>query len=374
MRRFRRLSALTLTLCLLAALLSGCGGGESGTDGAASAKYPPGFNAAQSAAMGAFMRGGYYLMTEDYFYAAYTDALSVSQDHAVKGQSIAVLPKEERKERLYSELAGCSYLTRGDGEDVYFLDSSGGIRHTTLGSETFDPVGKAKACRTLQYLDGRLYYTRGQDSRLYSAKQDGSEEELIVDKACYYPYVFGNRVVYQDDGDGESLHLYDRKRKTDEKLLDGPVHYANIVGDAVYCMQLGQDGRGQLAGVTLGKKETEPHIYNDGDRNWYGDMCDLHYVIREESQPGKGYGCLIFRGDQSGKVQTWGALPAWLRQVEHFTIESAPECVYSSPWGCVVLDRNRRASRRYFERVIAFDGGEYSPGSRTEEETKNLLR
>ena len=374
MRQFRRLSALTLTLCLLAVLLTGCGGGKSGTDGAASDRYPPAFSAAQSAAMGAYMRGGYYLMTEDYFYAAYTDGLSVSQDHAVKGTSITVLTKEARKEQLYSNLAGCSYLTRGDGEDVYVLDRAGRIRHTTLGSDQFDPVGKGKGCRTLQFLDGRLYFTRGRDSRLYSVKPDGSEEELVLDKACYYPYVFGDRVVYQDDGDGESLHLYDRKNKTDEKLLDGPVHYPNIVGDEVFCMQIGADGRSQLAGVTLGKEKQEAHIYNDGDRNWYKGMCDLHYVIREESRPGKGYGCLIFRGDQSGQVQTWGALPAWLRQVEHFTINPSLDYVYSSPWGCVALDEDRRASRRYFEQVITFDGGEYSPGSQAEEETENLLR
>lgn len=386
MKQFRRAGGLFLALCALMAALTACGG--SGADSGKAEveyKYPPEFNSTESAKMGAYMAGGYYLMTEEYYYAAYISKLAVIRDHQVKEDKILPLEQEKEEKQEFPEYAHASYLTRGDGEDVYFLTGEGSVVKTTLGSDKFETIiepekqkkknqkDKEKkapdAVCTLQYQGGRLYYTRGKDKKFYSAKPDGSGETCVLDKECYYPYVFGNRVVYQDDADGESIHLYNLENRKDEKILDGPAYAPNIVGSEIFCEQA-KDQLGQVVGVRMRKDGTfEAKAYNRFGNTWYAEMGGMRYVIESHSDPHTGYGTLVFWGKTAsgGKVAEeghfWGALPAYLHRktgsdADQYSINGTLNFNYSSPYGQVYIDDSGVAVRRYFKQVVEFPGAE----------------
>lgn len=92
-------------------------------------------------------------------------------------------------------------------------------------------------CDYLQVANGKIYFS-GEDYKLYSIDLDGSNKTLVLDKKdMYYTYILPNdMIIYQNDPDNESLHVYDMKTKKDYKVTD-EVSYAPVIcGD--YCYYL----------------------------------------------------------------------------------------------------------------------------------------
>lgn len=92
---------------------------------------------------------------------------------------------------------------------------------------------------TLQLVGSQLRYRRA-DGFYCACELDGSGETPLIHRNCYYPYTYGDLILYQDDLDGERLHL---RRLSDSKELilteqaayaplfyDGRLYYSDAQG------------------------------------------------------------------------------------------------------------------------------------------------
>ena len=80
----------------------------------------------------------------------------------------------------------------------------------------------------------RLYFTDG-DDRYVSTDLEGGDKQVIIDKAVFYPYFLDDDwILYQDDADNESLHLYSVSTGVDVKLNDEPSYNPVLYGSYLY--------------------------------------------------------------------------------------------------------------------------------------------
>lgn len=113
-----------------------------------------------------------------------------------------------------------------------------------------------------QFVDGFIYYTSAESwnedytavtdesTHLYRCDLNGENVELILDKPVYYFTVFGDRILYQDDHDGCSLHLYSMAGGTDEKLNDVGSYWPIYDGEYIYYLA-DEEGTMDPEGYTL---------------------------------------------------------------------------------------------------------------------------
>lgn len=121
----------------------------------------------------------------------------------------------------------------------------------------------------LSVRDGRLYYC---DERGYfcSAGLDGRDERVILNKSCCYPWFLGEALIYQDENDGERLHLYWPADSTDIVLSPERAYAPLVLGEkliysvegAIRAMNIdGYDPEGYLTPALTGAAEL---IYEHG--------------------------------------------------------------------------------------------------------------
>lgn len=73
-----------------------------------------------------------------------------------------------------------------------------------------------------------------ESAHLYRCDLNGENVELILDKPVYYFTIFGDSILYQDDHDGCTLHLYNMAEKTDERLNDQISYWPIYDGEYIY--------------------------------------------------------------------------------------------------------------------------------------------
>ena len=75
-------------------------------------------------------------------------------------------------------------------------------------------------CNYLQIRDGRLYFTN-EDNYFVSTDLNGADMQVILSKEVFFPYFIDDDwILYQDDADNESLHLFSVSTSYDIKLND----------------------------------------------------------------------------------------------------------------------------------------------------------
>ena len=101
---------------------------------------------------------------------------------------------------------------------------------------------------------------------------DGKDKKTEIDKKdMYYVYVLpNNMVLYQDDPDGETIHIYDMKTSKDYKLTNTVSHIPVICGDYLYYSSQISDNEYEFCRLDLysGKSEKAP-----------GTMDNLEFFI-----------------------------------------------------------------------------------------------
>ncbi len=377
---YRGFSILFATVFLLA-FLGACGEKEAPEE-EESLSFLPNFNSVESAKMGAYMNHGYYLINQEYVFRAFTDSLEWTKVRELKGGEYVLLPTEEINSAYIDELQDASFLCEGPDQILYFINDELEIVRMPIGTEDYAVISET-GIQTLQVAEGKLYYSKGEDYHFFSANLDGSGEQTVLNKEIYYPYVIDGFVIYQDDADGESIHLYDMTKKTDVKLLDGPAHAPNIVGNWLFCYYTDPEtGFSQIIGGEFKESgEFEKQIFNYDDRYWYQDMHSFHYEIA--SLFDYGYGILSFSGanvlnygaDDWSLTEdiTLGALPGYLIFDPQFPINArADDGYYSSEYGRI-YGSNGEVKIRFFPRAFVFDGGLYEEGSEIEERVKEAM-
>lgn len=96
------------------------------------------------------------------------------------------------------------------------------------------------------FVDDYIYYTSpeywnddytavlDESAHLYRCDLNGENVELLLDKPVYYYTVFGDSILYQDDHDGCTLHLYNMVDGTDERLNDQISYWPIYDGEYIY--------------------------------------------------------------------------------------------------------------------------------------------
>ncbi len=130
-------------------------------------------------------------------------------------------------------------------------------------------------CDYMQIVDGKIYFC-GEDYKFYSIDMDGSNKTLVIDKKdMYYAYVLPNgMMIYQDDPDNESLHIYNLETKEDYKL-NNEVSYTPVIhGDYIYYVVPAGDNMYNFKRIDLytgevesaeGTTESDIHIFENGN-------------------------------------------------------------------------------------------------------------
>lgn len=205
------------------------------------ATYAPDFDAAQTSAMSNFMSYARYLVEDNVMYGLTHIHSNDGQFGATPFTMAGDFP--EFGETTILDDRGPAYYIIKEGEYLYYLlDCKEVCRVKTdgTGRETL----YSGPCDYLQLYEGRLYFTNEAFSFL-SMELDGSDLRTEIEKEIYYPYfICEDWMVFQDDADGESLHLYNIKAGEELNItyipsyapvLDGHyLYYVDNATDAYY--------------------------------------------------------------------------------------------------------------------------------------------
>lgn len=225
------------------------------------------FTGEQTAAMSNYMNYGCYANEGDTFYG---NAFS-------KSGSPELVRFEVKKNGAFADVAShvildpkCSpYNVTIHGDDIYYLRSDeegnnqGLFKVAKAGGAKPQSV-RAEAADYFQLIGDKIYYA-DKDYKYYQAALDGSQPELLVDKEIYYPYFINpDWLIYQDDADGESLHLLHVPSKTDIKVCELVSNRPIIAGSMLY-FSVEKDGTTVLARTDLSAVKIE---YNEADKTF----------------------------------------------------------------------------------------------------------
>lgn len=100
------------------------------------------------------------------------------------------------------EYEGYIYAICNIGDQQYGLykaNDSGDNFHLIMNEATW-----------FQIADNQIYYTwydENKNQKLYKCDLDGANSELVLDGNTYYDYIFDDKVIYQDDPDGEHIKI-----------------------------------------------------------------------------------------------------------------------------------------------------------------------
>ena len=106
-----------------------------------------------------------------------------------------------------------------------------------------------------------IYYSDSETHRMIRVDPETEEETVLVEEEIYYPSIYKDRIIFQNDGDGESLYSIPLDGGEMTKLNDmrsyWPIVYRDKiyyqgVSDAAYtirCMKLDGSDDKELAGV-----------------------------------------------------------------------------------------------------------------------------
>lgn len=234
-------------------LLTGCGSQGNDTQEAPTeeqvsyesimATFKPNFNDEQAMKMNNFVYCGMAYIEDHTYYGRF----------GVKGKD----PWQFVKMELVADPENENYLTSGDwsiiADDVVpqYINKVGDTIYYVAQDWTKDPenpeysINKVSAAGgdATKLADGNGYLTVKGDKMYFTNLEnkfvvtdlEGKNEEVILDKEVYYPYlVDDNWIIYQDDADNESLHIYSMSDKLDFKLNDEPSYNPVIFENFVY--------------------------------------------------------------------------------------------------------------------------------------------
>ncbi len=214
----------------------------------------PSYDAAQSMAMSNWEHYGYCLIEDGMLYGRY---------FVQKAQYASLVALELRREG--AALKGGKWLDLDDscwpnyvqkrGNTLYYLKCRHGggdiFALARVDIDGSDPqVLYEGECSYLSVTDDRLFFTDA-SNRLLSISPEGGEPQIVLDKAVYYSYALDNDwILYQDDADSESLHLYhlpegldfplNSERSYEPVLCGSLLFYTTIIDDTHYlrCIDL----------------------------------------------------------------------------------------------------------------------------------------
>ena len=263
--------------------------------------YDPNFTIEETYTMGNFMGFGWYYIEDDVLYGlthtASNDGSLGATPFYMKGDF-----HEFEETAVLDDRGPANYLTK-IGDHLYYTLNGNAICRMMLDGSGKETLYQG-ACDYLFTHQDRLYFT-AENYRLVSTDLDGKDMQTVVDKEIYYPYfISSDWLIFQDDADNESLHLYNTTYGTEVNLTDVPSYHPILDGHYLYFTQEA-DGRYYLCRMDMSDPENfsfeqsenpmpeawlmidEDYIYGpacDGmvKDQWKNLMCTVEYVKQAE--------------------------------------------------------------------------------------------
>ena len=207
--------------------------------------YAPEFDAKQTSAMSNFMSYGYYLIEDDVLYG-------LTHSETLSG-SLGAMPFHMKGD--FPEFDGtlildgkgyANYICK-DGDTLYYIRNFEAVCKVNIDGSGAEVLYEG-VCDYLQIHEGRLYFA-DENYNFVSTDMNGGDFTTVVDKEIYYPYfICSDWMIFQDDADDESLHLYNITHGTElnityvpsyNPILDGHyLYYADMVDDQYFLCRI----------------------------------------------------------------------------------------------------------------------------------------
>ncbi|MGN0658631.1 MAG: DUF5050 domain-containing protein [Emergencia sp.] len=163
-----------------------------------------------------------------------------------------------------------SYINLKDGSIYYIAsDTDGNSQVCRMNEDGSDRTVLYDKNASYLQVDGDKIYFTDENHRLVSADLDGGSLTTVIDKEVYYTYhLGGDWFVFQDDADGESLHLANTAMGYDERLSEGKVYSCVADGSYLYYVDITDEENnvGNLVRLdlkTLKSERSDCLMYNE---------------------------------------------------------------------------------------------------------------
>lgn len=199
--------------------------------------------------MSNFMVGGTFIAADGKLYGNYNGEShgegTFTMAEIVDGDTL-----ELKNAKAVEENCRAYYLTEHEGYIYGILDYSKIIK--IKSGETAYEVIYEGGCDYLQIFEDQIYFS-DENYKFVSMGLDGGEVQTVIDQEeMYYSYILPNEmVIYQNDPDNESLHMYDLNTGNDVKLTDVVSYEPILCGDYVYYYTPVDDEKSALCRVNL---------------------------------------------------------------------------------------------------------------------------
>ena len=167
--------------------------------------YEPEFTAEQTRAMSNFIMYGRYWVEDDIIYglthsAGLQGALATTPFY-MKGDF-----PQFKDAKILDDRGAATYLNKV-GDVLYYVMNGEEICRINADGSGLKSLYKG-TCDYMQIHNDRIYFT-DENYHFVSTDMEGKDLKKVVDKEIYYPYfISSDWIVFQDDADSESLHLY----------------------------------------------------------------------------------------------------------------------------------------------------------------------
>ena len=179
-----------------------------------------------------FMLGGQYVAANDTIYGKFFDLKQNGENTLLASSTV-----DSNNYEVIAKDGQAKYLSIYDGYLYYkwLPDKKGeeSICRVSLEEGTPETL-RTGSCDYVQVRFGKIYFTDEQH-KFCVMTLEGKKQKVIIDKVCYMPYVIDRGwVIYQDDADGEKLHLATVNGLYDKAITDKRSYCWTIQGRVLY--------------------------------------------------------------------------------------------------------------------------------------------
>lgn len=158
-------------------------------------------------------------------------------------------------------------LVAADNHFIYMSNTSNQLVKVDKNMDVVKNYGIKKATY-LNLIGDKLYYT-DKNHHICVLDTKTGKHELLQNVEAFYMTYHDNKLYYQNDGDNESLYVYDLSTKASTKLLEEHIYNMNFVGDTIYLT-----GKSSIIAYNITTKATDT-IYNE---QVYGSVYNDGYL------------------------------------------------------------------------------------------------
>ena len=202
--------------------------------------YTADFSAEETCAMSNFMMNGFYLIEDDILYGLTYSVGNRGALAAIAFEMVGAFP--EFKEPVILDGNGMAMFLCKHEDYLYYIRDNACICRVKVDGSGLEVLYEG-SCNYLQMHENKLYFT-DEKSRYVSIDMDGSNLETIIDREVYYPYFIDTDwMIFQDDADGESLHLYNTTHGTELNITYVVSYHPILDGKYLYYMEAHEEGQ-----------------------------------------------------------------------------------------------------------------------------------